>query len=249
MMSFSAQPEPCSKREREESEGKKRGVCVEIIGWRRGGGFREGRLRDLRRDARWGGSEGREMWSDKKAGGRKEEEERSRGRGGVMGGDRKRRLGACVCVADAAVSMATVQVLKQVNWMPVGTLPVTNKHVCVCGCTPWFVHSLTGCVSPSDPFAARWACRNVTWRQSWRRKATADVFTRTRWDYFKENFKYIRLEKQSQSLFIFFYRVPKRLKNCWGIFYANVVGHASCSRTLYHHGLILRDFVARDLVS
>ena len=39
--------------------------------------------------------------------------------------------------------MATVQVLKQVNWMPVGALPMTNKCVCVCVC-----------VSPTDLFAA-----------------------------------------------------------------------------------------------
>lgn len=51
-----------------------------------------------------------------------------------MGGDRKQCLGICGQGGGGViVAMETVQVLKQVNWMPVGALPAaTDEHVCVC---------------------------------------------------------------------------------------------------------------------
>lgn len=55
-----------------------------------------------------------------------------------------------------SVAMAIVQVLKQVNRMPVGPLPVANEHVGASGCTRWFVHSLAAeCASPADRFEQR----------------------------------------------------------------------------------------------
>ena len=102
MMSSSAKPAaPCSKRERERERGWEReGVCVEIIGWRRGGGGGcrgsdweiRGEIRDVRKS-----SESREMQEDKESEGRcwkrdKEKLKRRRRRRSRVG-DRKQSLG------------------------------------------------------------------------------------------------------------------------------------------------------------